>query len=150
MKNRHSVDTECKVSDMLSHKRLLLAREFSKILTGQVYVSKFFNNQNTNGMISYEAFIRFLHLFAFIALHRIGYKVIGAEVNRLFRSSHFKGQKIKEELPFSLRERQVLFGENEPKESCYYFANSPLMAEIANVKRSNKELLWIGESKYMG
>lgn len=149
MKDTHSAATERKVSEMLAHKRLLLAREFSKILTGRIYVNKFFNNLNANGLLAYESFLNFLHFFVFITLHRVGYWTIKAELDRLFRSTHFK-QDTNNVINFTLRERQVLYGVNEPKERCYYFALSPLMAEIANVSRLNKEVLWIGETKYMG
>lgn len=149
MKDTHSAITERKVSEILAHKRLLLAREFSKILTGQIYVSKYFNNQNTKGLLAYEAFLNFLHLFTFIALHRVGYWTIKTEIDRLFRSTHFKAES-KHLIKFSLRESNVLYGENNPKEKCYYFAMSPLMTEIVKVTRFNKEVLWVGETKYMG
>lgn len=70
IKNLKSIETEEKVSEMLSHKRLLLAREFSKIVLAEVKVSKYFNNNNINGLLSYEAFLRFSTFFVYIALHR--------------------------------------------------------------------------------
>lgn len=70
IKNMKSIETEEKVSEMLSHKRVLLAREFSKIILGEVRVSRYFNNTNKNGLVSYEAFLKFCTLFVYIALQR--------------------------------------------------------------------------------
>lgn len=149
MQNFHSVENERKVSEILSHKRLLLAREFSKILTKQVYVSKYFNNTNYNGALAFEAFLAFLHLFVYISLHRVGYCTIKHEIDRLFRSAHFKSD-TKNTITFTLREQQVLHGINGVKGKCSFFAMSPLISEIAKVNRLNKEILWIGDNKYMG
>lgn len=86
VKNLKSIDTERKVSDMLSHKRVLLAREFSKIILGEIHVSRYFNNNNKNGLLSYEAFLKFCTLFVYIALHRRGLNTIrklNVELSRL-------------------------------------------------------------------
>ncbi|XP_063698809.1 protein phosphatase 1 regulatory subunit 36-like [Culicoides brevitarsis] len=151
IKNVKSNETEVKVSEMLSHKRVLLAREFSKIILGEVKVSKYFRNTNKNGLTSYEAFLRFCTLFVFIALHRRALNSIQYEMDRLFRSSHFTKFPNADDMPrYSQREKQVLYGINSPKERCYYFANSPLIQEIIKINRDNKELLWIGDLKYLG
>lgn len=73
------------------------------------------------------------------------------EMDRLFRSSHFAKFPNAEDMPqYNQREKQVFYGVNNPIERCYYFANSPLIQEIIKIRRENKELLWIGDLKYMG
>lgn len=152
IKNIKSIETEQKVSQMLTHKRILLAKEFCKIILGEIQVSRYFDNTNRNGLVSYEAFLKFCSLFVYIALHRRGLRTIEYEIDRLFRSSHFsKLPKTIDEIPkFGEREKQVLYGMNNPRERSYFFANSPLIREIIKINRESKELLWIGELKYMG
>lgn len=150
MRDFETVEVENKVSDLLSHKRLLLAREFSKMLTGEIHVSKYFNNTNANGAIHFEAFLNFCIKFIHIACHRRASGTINFEIQiRLFRSNFFnKLPDAKNEL--SKREQQILYGRNEPQRKCYYHAISPLISEILKVNTKQKELLWIGETKYMG
>lgn len=72
-------------------------------------------------------------------------------MDRLFRSSHFTKFPKAEDMPkYSQREKQVLYGVNNPSASCYYYAKSPLIQEILKINRENKELLWIGDLKYLG
>lgn len=72
-------------------------------------------------------------------------------MDRLFRSTHFTKIPGSKDMPtYTLRQQQILYGRHTPYERCYYYANSPLMAEIIRVSRDSKELLWIGDLKYMG
>uniref|UniRef100_A0A336KAP7 CSON004011 protein n=1 Tax=Culicoides sonorensis TaxID=179676 RepID=A0A336KAP7_CULSO len=151
IKNMKSADTEKKVSEKLSHKRILLAREYAKIILGEIKVSKYFGNTNKDGVMHFEGFIEFCKLFVFIALHRRALNTIAYEMDRLFRSSHFTKIPRSEYMPkYGSREKLVLFGADNPTERGFYLSNSPLIRELIKVKRANKDLLLIGDLKYMG
>ncbi|XP_073811938.1 protein phosphatase 1 regulatory subunit 36-like [Musca autumnalis] len=154
MQNQDSIEIKRIFSAHLSQYRLLLAREYSRILLGNGDMNKFYHMKPVvNISLSmkdqqfHECFLAFCTVLVWIAMHRKSFPVIDLEMNRLFRSEHFT--LVQSRLGLSQVEASLLYGKNYKR--CNYRAqNSPLIQELYNVEKENLPLLWIGERKYRG
>ncbi|XP_055923343.1 protein phosphatase 1 regulatory subunit 36-like [Eupeodes corollae] len=142
-------------SEHLSQYRIILAREYSEIVMGSGEMAPFYH-LNTLVKISkthvdrclYEMLLAFSTQLVWIAHSRRAYETIDCEMNRLFRSDHFKLNR-KDPIDFSYVEEDLLYGYNNKRVN-FRRQNSPLIQELRNVSRQNLPILWIGEKKYRG
>lgn len=142
-------------SEHLSQYRLLLAREYSEILLGNGEMKRFYHitpivniSQSIKDQHFHESFLAICTQVVWIALHRRDLELIDFEMNRLFRSEHFKLIRS-ERFQFSDVEASMLYGRNYKR--CNYRAqNSPLIQELRGVQKENSPILWIGERLYRG
>lgn len=139
----------------LSQYRLLLAREYSNIVLGNGELKKFYHikpivniSQSIKDKSFHESFLAFCTQVVWIAMYRRDYPTIDMEMNRLFRSEHFKLTR-NDRIQFTEVETSMLYGKNY-KRLNYRAQNSPLIQEISNVEKHNLPILWIGERKYRG
>ncbi|XP_055853769.1 protein phosphatase 1 regulatory subunit 36-like [Episyrphus balteatus] len=142
-------------SEYLSQYRIILAREYSVIVMGNGEMAPFYHlntlvkiSKTHQDRLLHEMFLAFANQVVWIAHHRKAYQTIDEEMNRLFRSDHFKLTR-KELIKFSLTEQELLYGKNNQRVN-YRRQNSPLIQEISNVSRRNMPILWLGEKKYRG
>lgn len=99
----------------------------------------------------FETFLCISTRIVWIAHHRRAYAVIDAEINRLFRSSHFNvaEKQISNCLKFTKREEEILYGINNKLVNCRN-QKSPLALEILNILPENVDVIGIGVNKYRG
>lgn len=142
-------------SEHLSQHRLLLAREYSTILLGEGDMAVSYHirpvvniSKSLEDKVFHERFLAVCTQVVWISMHRRAYDVIEMEMNRLFRSEHFKLTRSNK-LQFSTVEATMLYGKNYKRVN-YRAQNSPLIQEISNVAEQNLPILWIGERKYRG
>ncbi|XP_005185298.3 protein phosphatase 1 regulatory subunit 36-like [Musca domestica] len=154
MQNQDSTEIKRIFSAKLSQYRLLLAREYSRVLLGEGDTNKFYHMKpvvNISLSIKdqqfHECFLAFCTVLVWIAMQRRSVTVINWEIDRLFRSEHFALVQCK--LGLSNVEASILYGNNYKR--CNYRAQtSPLIQELKNVEDENLPILWIGERKYRG
>lgn len=156
--NFNSVNVDRMLSEYLSQYRLILAREYSKIIIGvdDTYPFHHLHNKQKKSLMNkdrlfFETLISYATRIVWIALHRRAFTVIDCEINRLFRSSHFNmaEKQIKNGLKFSKREQEIVYGINNNIVNCRN-QKSPLTLEILNVSPKNVQVLAIGVNKYRG
>lgn len=157
-----SVQIEKMLSAYLVQYRLVLAREYSKIVMGSAgygrdvaafhhLANKSKRSKTEKDSTFFETFICLCTRVVWIAMHRKSYAVIDCEINRLLRTDHFNValKQLPECLRYSIREQQVLFGPNNAM--CNYRnQRSPLILEILNIASKDTDVLWINENKYRG
>ncbi|XP_030559598.1 uncharacterized protein LOC115761794 [Drosophila novamexicana] len=142
-------------SSYLSQYRILVARDYSTIITGDGDFKKFYHTKE-NVNISFTMKDRFFHeqflavatQIVWITMQRRAYYVIEMEMNRLFRSEHFILNR-QEYLKFTPAERGLLYGRNN-KLVNFQNQTSPLIQELKNIADENMPILWIGVRKYRG
>uniref|UniRef100_A0A1A9VVM7 Protein phosphatase 1 regulatory subunit 36 n=1 Tax=Glossina austeni TaxID=7395 RepID=A0A1A9VVM7_GLOAU len=139
----------------LQQYRLLLAREYSRIILGDGDVKKFYHlkpivniSQTSSDKRFHESLLAFCTQAIWITMHRRAYDVIDMEMNRLFRSEHFKLTRYPR-VEFKKPESQILYGPNY-KRSNYRIQCSPLIQELNNISQHNLPILSIGKQKYNG
>lgn len=155
IQSEQSTEIKRILSSHLSQYRLLVARAYSNIVLGQDEMSRYYHikpivniSQSIRDKAFHEGFLAFCTQVIWIAMHRRNYDIIDMEMNRLFRSEHFKLPRY-EAIQYSKVEASMLYGKNYKR--CNYRAqNSPLIQEISNVDNPNLPILWIGERKYRG
>uniref|UniRef100_A0A1A9W7T9 Uncharacterized protein n=1 Tax=Glossina brevipalpis TaxID=37001 RepID=A0A1A9W7T9_9MUSC len=139
----------------LAQYRLLLAREYSNIVLGMNDVKKFHHiapiiniSWSIKDRAFHETILAFSTQVVWITLHRQDFTLIDMEMNRLFRSEHFK-LSHSDRVKFTDAEARLLYGKNSRR--CNYRSqNSPLIQELNNVEKRNRPILWIGRRKYQG
>lgn len=150
-------NTQLKVilSSHLIQYRLLVARAYSTIIKGEGDVKKLHHIQPfikiskaTSDRTLYEQLLAFCTQFIWITMHRRAYDVIDFEMNRLFRSEHFKLTR-NEKIRFTATEARLLYGKNYRRHD-YRNQSSPLIQELINVEKHNLPILWLGKRKYRG
>ncbi|XP_061393937.1 protein phosphatase 1 regulatory subunit 36-like [Musca vetustissima] len=154
MQNQDSIEIKRIFSANISQHRLLLAREYSRILLGNGDMKKFYHMKpvvnislSTKDQQFHESFLAFCTVLVWIATERRSLTVINWEIDRLFRSEHFA--LVHCNLGLSNVEARLLYGKHYKR--CNYRAqSSPLIQELANVESQNLPLLWVGERKYRG
>uniref|UniRef100_A0A1A9W7U0 Protein phosphatase 1 regulatory subunit 36 n=1 Tax=Glossina brevipalpis TaxID=37001 RepID=A0A1A9W7U0_9MUSC len=139
-------------SEYLIQYRLLVARAYSTIIMGEGDVEKFYHlrhnlSQMTKDKKLHEQFLAFCTQFIWITMHRRDYDIIEMEMNRLFRSEHFKI--TRSEKKFSETEASMLYGKNYKRRN-YRRQNSPLIQELIKIEKHNLPILWLGKRKYRG
>ncbi|KAL9922764.1 protein phosphatase 1 regulatory subunit 36-like [Glossina fuscipes fuscipes] len=149
------IDVRRVYSAHLQQYRLLLAREYSRIILGEGDVKKFYHlrpivniSKTVSDKYFHESLLAFCTQVVWITMHRRAYDVIDMEMNRLFRSEHFKLTRYPR-LKFNKPEGQMLYGPNY-KRSNYRIQCSPLIQELNNVSQHNLPILSIGKQKYKG
>ncbi|XP_067627613.1 protein phosphatase 1 regulatory subunit 36-like [Eurosta solidaginis] len=142
-------------SAQLTQHRLLLAREYSVIIMGENEMKPYYHITpivNISNSIKdkrfHEAFLAFSTQVVWIAMHRRAFDYIDSEMNRLFRSEHFKLKRYAH-INFTAAEANMLYGKNYRRVN-YRAQNSPLIQELDHVASENLPMLWIGERKYRG
>uniref|UniRef100_A0A1A9VVN0 Protein phosphatase 1 regulatory subunit 36 n=1 Tax=Glossina austeni TaxID=7395 RepID=A0A1A9VVN0_GLOAU len=140
-------------SEHLSQYRIIIAREYSKIVLclGDLkpfsHLPPLANASTKRDQEFHELFLAFCIQIVWIAMHRRCFNLIETEINRLFRSEHF--QLGRSNIQFTKAEARLLYGKNYRR--CNYRAqNSPLIQELMNVEYRNSPILWIGKRKYRG
>uniref|UniRef100_A0A1A9VVL8 Protein phosphatase 1 regulatory subunit 36 n=1 Tax=Glossina austeni TaxID=7395 RepID=A0A1A9VVL8_GLOAU len=153
--NAENPDMRRAFSAHLQQYRLLVAREYSQIILGEGDTKKFYHikpianiSRSSFDNSFHEAFLAYCTQVVWITLHRRAYDVIDMEMNRLFRSEHFKLTKYPR-YQFTKPEAQTLYGPNY-KICNYRYQNSPLIQEITKVDKHNKPILYVGKRKYRG
>uniref|UniRef100_A0A1A9W7T2 Protein phosphatase 1 regulatory subunit 36 n=1 Tax=Glossina brevipalpis TaxID=37001 RepID=A0A1A9W7T2_9MUSC len=153
--NAEYPDMQRMFSAHLQQYRLLVAREYSQIIMGEGDVKKFYHikpivniSRSNFDKPFHEVFLAFCTQAVWITMHRRAYDVIDMEMNRLFRSDHFKLTHYPR-LQFTKPEAQTLYGPNY-KRCNYRIQNSPLIQELSNVDKHNLPILNIGRRKYRG
>lgn len=156
--NMHSISIDRILSKYLSQYRLILAREYSRIIVGAGDTQQFhhLNNKQQKSLTNkdrsfYEILICVATRIVWIGLHRRAFAVIDSEINRLFRSNHFNiaQKQIPNCLKFSKREQEILYGINNNLVNCRN-QKSPLILEILNISPHDVHVLGIGVNKYRG
>ncbi|CAG9798951.1 unnamed protein product [Chironomus riparius] len=169
IRDTYSIKIEQFLSKQLSDRRLLIAREYSKILLNNCEKNDIGRKKQIKTVtkiklkpsvekeqIFFESMIDFTIQCTFIAMHRRCFKTISCELNRLFRTEFFNIVKHLDfcEFDLSFREKQILFGRNWFDDSLKNHRRqySPLMAEKLRMSPTvdNEEVLKIGEEKYSG
>ncbi|XP_064543735.1 uncharacterized protein LOC135432151 [Drosophila montana] len=142
-------------SSYLSQYRILVARDYSTIITGEGDFKKFYHTKEIVNISSkikdryfHEQFLAVATQIVWITMHRRAYYLIEMEMNRLFRSEHFIANRP-EYLKFSPAERCLLYGRNN-KLVNYQKQTSPLIQELKNIVDEDMPILWIGERRYRG
>uniref|UniRef100_A0A1A9Z5E3 Uncharacterized protein n=1 Tax=Glossina pallidipes TaxID=7398 RepID=A0A1A9Z5E3_GLOPL len=143
------------LSSHLTQYRLLVARAYSTIIKGEGDVGKFHHVQPlikisraTSDRTMHEQLLAFCTQFIWITMHRRSYDIIDFEMNRLFRSEHFKLTR-NEKIRFTGTEARLLYGKYYRRRN-YRNQSSPLIQEIINVEKHNLPILWLGKRKYRG
>ncbi|XP_013101496.2 protein phosphatase 1 regulatory subunit 36-like [Stomoxys calcitrans] len=155
MQTQQSTEIKRIFSANLSQYRLLLAREYSKILLGNGDMKKFYHlkplvniSQTLKDQRFHEGFLAFCTLVVWVAQQRRDLEDIEMEINRLFRSEHFSLVRP-DKYHLTDVEASLLYGKSYRR--CNYRAqNSPLIQELRNIEQKNLPILWIGERKYRG
>ncbi|KAL9913629.1 protein phosphatase 1 regulatory subunit 36-like [Glossina fuscipes fuscipes] len=155
LQSDESTQMKFMLSSHLTQYRLLVARAYSTILLGEGEVRKFHHIQRftkisrtMNDRITHEQFLAFCTQYIWVTMHRRAYDVIDMEMNRLFRSEHFKLTR-NEKIRFTGIEAKMLYGKHYRRRD-YRNQSSPLIQEIINVERHNLPILWLGRRKYRG
>ncbi|KAL9922202.1 protein phosphatase 1 regulatory subunit 36-like isoform 1-T1 [Glossina fuscipes fuscipes] len=153
--NAENPDMQRAFSAHLQQYRLLVAREYSHIILGEGDTKKFYHikpivniSRSSFDDSFHEAFLAYCTQVVWITLHRRAYDIIDMEMNRLFRSEHFKLTKYPR-YQFTKPEAQTLYGPNY-KLCNYRTQNSPLIQELTKVDKRNLPILYIGKQKYRG
>uniref|UniRef100_A0A1A9Z5F5 Protein phosphatase 1 regulatory subunit 36 n=1 Tax=Glossina pallidipes TaxID=7398 RepID=A0A1A9Z5F5_GLOPL len=153
--NAENPDMQRAFSAHLQQYRLLVAREYSHIILGESDTKKFYHikpivniSRSSFDDSFHEAFLAYCTQVVWIALHRRAYDVIDMEMNRLFRSEHFKLTHYPR-YHFTKPEARTLYGPNY-KICNYRTQNSPLIQELTKVDKHNLPILYIGKRKYRG
>ncbi|KAL5291054.1 hypothetical protein ACFFRR_010459 [Megaselia abdita] len=143
-------------SEYLIQYRILIAREYSKIITeNKETVGAFYHmdpilhiSNSVSDQYLHEALIAFSIQVVWIAMHRKSYNVIHGEIDRLTRTNHFS-MKMKNALELNSIEKQVLYGKNNVLMN-YRKQTSFLIQELIQIEPKNLEIVWIGVKKYRG
>lgn len=153
--NAENPDMQRAFSAHLQQYRLLVARQYSSIILGEGDTKKFYHikpivniSRSRFDDSFHEAFLAYSTQVVWITLHRRAYDVIDMEMNRLFRSEHFKLTNYPR-YHFTKPEAQTLYGPNY-KICNYRTQNSPLIQELTKVDKHNLPILYIGKRKYRG
>uniref|UniRef100_A0A1A9VVM8 Protein phosphatase 1 regulatory subunit 36 n=1 Tax=Glossina austeni TaxID=7395 RepID=A0A1A9VVM8_GLOAU len=155
LSSNESAQIQLILSSHLTQYRLLVARAYSVIIMGERDVKKFHHIQpftkismTRKDRTLHEQFLAFCTQFIWIIMHRRAYDIIDMEMNRLFRSEHFKLTR-NEQIRFTGTEARMLYGKNYRRRD-YRNQSSPLIQEISNVEKHNLPILWLGKRKYRG
>ncbi|EDV49617.1 uncharacterized protein LOC6551974 [Drosophila erecta] len=139
----------------LSQYRMLVARNYCRIIGGEGKMAKYYHMKPISNISAtihdkyfHEHFLAVAIQIVWICMHRRAYFVIEMEMNRLFRSEHFVSAHP-EYLTFTESERSLLYGRNK-KNYNYRIQDSPLVQELKLVPEEDMPILWIGERKYRG
>lgn len=143
-------------SEYLTQYRIMIAREYSKIITeNKETVGAFYHmdpilhiSNSVSDQFLHEALICFSIRVVWIAMHRKSYNVIHGEIDRLTRTNHFT-MKMKGSLELNSIEKQVLYGKNNVLMN-YRKQTSFLIQELIQIEPTNLEIVWIGVKKYRG
>ncbi|TDG50591.1 hypothetical protein AWZ03_002895 [Drosophila navojoa] len=142
-------------SKYLSQYRILVARDYTELITGDGDLNQFYHLRSKLNIsatksdgILYDQFLAVATQIVWISLHRRAYFVIEMEINRLFRSEHFYAKRP--EYPrFTPAERSLLYGRYN-KIVNYRNQTSPLMQEMQNISTADVPIVLIGRRKYPG
>lgn len=143
-------------SEYLTQYRIMIAREYSKIITeNRETVGAFYHmdpilhiSNTVSDQYLHEALIAFSIQVVWIAMFRKSYNVIHGEIDRLIRTNHFS-MKMKGSLELNGIEKQVLYGKNNVLMN-YRKQTSFLIQELIQIDTNNLEIVWIGVKKYRG
>uniref|UniRef100_T1GVM9 Protein phosphatase 1 regulatory subunit 36 n=1 Tax=Megaselia scalaris TaxID=36166 RepID=T1GVM9_MEGSC len=145
-----SINIKEMFSEYLTQYRILIAREYSKIIMeNSETIGAFYHmdpilhiSNSVSDQFLHEALIAFSIQVVWIAMHRKSYNVIHGEIDRLVRTNHFS-MKLKGCLELSSMEKQV-FMVKTIKQTSF------LIQELINIEHKNLEIVWIGVKKYRG
>ncbi|XP_037928276.1 uncharacterized protein LOC119662668 [Teleopsis dalmanni] len=152
----HTMDMKYSFASHLSQYRMMLAREYAEMLRGEneevkpyYYSTPIVNIAKTRWEREFhEILLSYATQVVWIAMHRRAFDDIESEMERLFRSEHFR---LRPEVAqrFTVTEECVLFGEHY-KRMNFRFQASGLIQELEHVRKQDAPILWIGKQKYNG